>query len=466
MTGAGAVTEDGKARMRNIAVVTLPLAGHLNPTQVVVDGLLADGHKVTLVGPPGMDGLLDGVAFRALADADYPAGRLTRLLTLLPSIRGVRGVRAMIDEIAALSALYIRQLPAALEAVGADLVLSDQLEPAAGLVARGLGLAHASLACALPMNREPTLPPPYLGWRYREGAYGEWLYQGGYRVVDWMMAPQGDVLARGAEHFGLPVRRATADWVSPTTDLSQCIPGLDYPRVGGPREVGPLRGRKALIPLDFERDGRDLVFCSLGTLMGGRVRIFERVARACDRLGAQVVIAHGGRLSAREIADLEDLPGRPVLRAFVDQPSVLSAARAAVLHGGFNSVLDSLASGVPMVVVPLAFEQRAIAARVERAGAGVTVPPLARGRLSGALGEVLESRDMRRCALELAAGAAQAGGVDQAVAAIADTMAQPRRPDRAHAADGPGHVTVRPDKDALTSRLARRLPGRARLGRS
>ena len=433
--------------MRHIAIISLPLAGHLDPMRALAGELQSRGHRLTLLGPPGMDGAIDGIGFRALEDPEYPTGRLGGFLTFLPSVRGLRGIRQVIGEVAALSALYVRQLPAALEAVGADLVLHDQLEPAAGVVAQGLGLAQSSLACALPMNREPGLPPPFLGWRYRDSAYGEWLAQGGHRVVDLMMAPQNDVIAEAARRFGLPPGRtgsALADWTSPTCDLGQCIPGLDYPRESGPREVGPLRTRAPLSALPLERDGRDLVFCSLGTLMGGRADIFHRVARAAHELDVQLLIAHGGRLSDRDVAALGALPGRPVLRDFVHQPSVLSEARAAVVHGGFNTVLDAAAAGVPAVLLPLAFEQYAIAERVRRAGAGIVAPK--RLGLRASLGRALHDRELRRSALELAASAAAAGGTEEAaklveLAGVADrpvpddfsanTTTVPKRPHRA-----------------------------------
>ena len=51
------------------------------------------------------------------------------------------------------------------------------------------------------------------------------------------------------------------------------------------------------------------------------------------------MIAHGGGLSADEEAGL---PGNPLVRAFWPQRAVLRRCAAAVLHGGFNTVLDAL----------------------------------------------------------------------------------------------------------------------------
>ena len=416
--------------MSHIAIVTLPLVGHLNPMGALAESLMERGHRVTVVGPPGVCALarthMKGVQVHALSDLDYPSDRLDHFLGLLPGIKGLSGIRAVIAEIAALSALYLRALPAALETLDADCVLHDQLEPAAGVVARGLGLAHASVACALPMNREPRLPPPYLGWPYRDSPWWRSLYGGAYLVIDRMMAEQNALLDSAARDYGFRARNVS-DCVSANCDLSQCIPGFDYPRTVSPahvglRDVGPLRRRRPLSRLDFERDGRELVFCSLGTIMGGRLDLFEAVVEACSANVVQCIIAHAGRLTSQEEAKLRALPGHPIVRDFVDQRAVLSEARAAVLHGGFNSVLDALSAGVPMVVLPLAFEQAAIASRVDRAGTGIVVRRPSPKRLRQAVGEALNSRELRQAALGLARAASLAGGATDAARRVEATI--------------------------------------------
>ena len=412
----------------HVAVITLPLAGHLNPMGVVVEALRARGHRVTVVGPAGLCDLarihMPGVATYTISDSAYPPDRLQGFIDGLPDVRGLRGIRRVIREIAALSDLYGRQLPEAFSALGIQGVVYDQLEPMAGLIARATGLPHASVACALPMNREAHLPPPYLGWPLSTSPLWRSLYGGADIVTDRLMAPQERVLEAAARRHGLPPRPGgPSAWVSEACDLSQCIPGFDYPRTSALQHVGPLRRDDPLSPLDFERDGRDLVFCSLGTLMGGRLDIFTAVAEACAANVVQCVIAHGGRLSEDQERYLASLPGQPVVRDFVDQQSVLGEATAAVLHGGFNSVLDALSAAVPMVVLPLAFEQAAIAARVRRAGAGVVVKGRSAKAVRKGLETVLNSRSHRAAAHALGAASHKAGGVREAVAGIEAALA-------------------------------------------
>ncbi|RZM02116.1 MAG: hypothetical protein EOP68_21390, partial [Sphingomonas sp.] len=93
---------------------------------------------------------------------------------------------------------------------------------------------------------------------------------------------------------------------------------------------------------------------------------------------------------------------------------------AAILHGGFNTVLDALAAGVPIVTVPLAFEQPATAARLKRIGAAriVSAADAAKGGLEPALRHVLTDPGYRRAAGLLAAEMAMAGGAADAAACV------------------------------------------------
>ncbi len=175
---------------------------------------------------------------------------------------------------------------------------------------------------------------------------------------------------------------------------------------------GPLRRPEGRTWSPVE--GRPNVFCSLGTLQGGRLPIFRIVAEACRDRGVALTIAHGGKLDASEAASL---PGNPAVEAFVPQRAVIGTASAVVTHGGLNTVLDALAAGVPLIVVPLAFEQGATAARVARTGAGLAIPlrSLTPERVGKAFGEILDVPSYRERAAALRDEIALAGGVDRAV---------------------------------------------------
>jgi zeaxanthin glucosyltransferase len=148
-------------------------------------------------------------------------------------------------------------------------------------------------------------------------------------------------------------------------------------------------------------------------LQGSRGSIFRRVATACERLGLRLVIAHGGRLPE---AEARALPGDPIVRDFVPQRAVLARSSLAITHAGFNTVLDALSFGVPLVAIPLAFEQPATAARLRHAGVARIIPRLrlSAGRLQEAARAVLEEGSYRARAREVEREIAAAGGLSRA----------------------------------------------------
>jgi len=94
---------------------------------------------------------------------------------------------------------------------------------------------------------------------------------------------------------------------------------------------------------------------------------------------------------------------------------VLRQCALAITHAGFNTVLDAMSFGVPLVAIPLAFEQPATAARLARAGVADIVPKrFSRARLRIAVERVLGNSSYRENAARVQAEIATAGGVQRA----------------------------------------------------
>ncbi len=402
--------------MTHFAFVTPPYAGHLNPMLALARTLVDRGHRATFVGQADLGPKVarPGIGFAPVGAHSHPPGRLARQTARLGTTTGLFGIGAVIRDMAETTDMLCHEVPGVLRQIHAGAIVADQTEAAGGLVARHLGLPLVSVANALLIDREPAVPPAFVSWRYDASPWGIRRNLGGYRVSDWMMRPLLDVIGRRTREWDLRGIETLEDCLSSTLELSQCVAGFDFPRRAPPpalRLCGPLR-----LPETRGWDGvpgRPNVFCSLGTLQGARRSVFEAVASACDRLRLPLTIAHGGRLDPESAAKLA---GRPRVESFVPQRAVLQTVAAVVTHGGLNTVLDALAAGVPLVIVPLAFEQGAIAARIERCGAGIVVPlrRLTPASLADALTAVLERPVYRARAEALRAEIADAGGVGRA----------------------------------------------------
>ncbi len=406
--------------MARIAFVAPLFLGHLNPICALADELVRRGHQATFVHMADGAPMLEkrGLDFHAIGAETHPAGFLAAMSQRLGRLNGPFGLRRTVREVAGITDMLCRGLPSVLRTIQADMIVCDQVEAAGGLVADHLGLRHVSLASALPINWEPAAPPIFTPWRYDPSAWGVKRNRGGYYASDYMLRPIGEVIAEHAGNWSLGPRRRVDHCLSRQLQLSQLVAGLDVPRERlSPvfHYCGPLRSKTevpagAILPA---RDGRPLAYASLGSLQGARIGMFRKIAKAAHESGLQLVLTHAGGLTAEQVATLE---GAPAAYDFLPQHEVLREASIAILHGGLNTVLDAASQGVPIVVAPIAFEQGAIAMRVERSGFGVSLPVwrTTSGALRDAIRRVLDQPSYRTAAAGLQSEIQRAGGVRRA----------------------------------------------------
>ncbi|MET1116792.1 MAG: glycosyltransferase, partial [Comamonas sp.] len=282
----------------HFAFIAPPFTSHVRALEALAAVLLDRGHRVSWIHQIDVAAVLrePRIGFQAVGAASHPAGQLEAMVARAAHPGGPLGLRRVIGDVAASTDMLCREAPAWLEKRGVDAIVADQMEAAGGLLAAGLGLPFISVACALPVNRDPRVPLPVMPWGYAQDARAETLNEGSTRVYDWMMGRHEAVIRQHAARFGLQGRRTLADCVSPLLQLSQTTAGFDFPRMAPEphfHHVGPLRAPPAAEPaLDLPLDAaRPFVFASLGTLQGGRYALFERIARACRAEGVQLLIA-------------------------------------------------------------------------------------------------------------------------------------------------------------------------------
>ncbi len=400
----------------HFAIITSPVRGHFTPLLVLANALHDRGGRVTFVHVADARTLTAGhpVGFEAIGGADYSPGALADYTRMLGNASDVIGIMKMVRATAGLCDMICRDAPRAIGNIGADVVLADVAEPSGALVARHLGLPFVSVMAGLPLHPDPIVPPPYLTWRPDTSRGGIARIRRAYAVTDLMMSPIARVLRRHARAWGL--EGDPRQVLSPLLTVAQCPPDLDFPRrLPSPPIAwcGPFRSdREEAVDLP-PGDGIPLIFCSLGTLQGARVEMFRAMSAACADVGARAVIAHCGLLTKDQT---DSLPGDPLVRAFWPQSAILRHVSAAVIHGGFNTALDCLAAAVPMIVIPIAFEQPGTSARLQAAGAAILMPrrKVTRNSLGMALIRIMTDDSYRRTAQAYAARHASLGGANEA----------------------------------------------------
>ncbi len=168
--------------------------------------------------------------------------------------------------------------------------------------------------------------------------------------------------------------------------------------------------------------GRPLVYASMGTLQNGVLRTFRMIAEACAGLDLQLVISLGG---GQDPALLGDLPGDPIVVGYAPQLELIQRSALTISHGGLNTALESLAWGVPMVVLPVAYDQPGVGARVEWSGVGRSIPVgrLTVDRLRDAVRIVLSNPAYREQASRLQSSIEAADGLNRAADLIEEAFA-------------------------------------------
>jgi UDP:flavonoid glycosyltransferase YjiC (YdhE family) len=227
-----------------------------------------------------------------------------------------------------------------------------------------------------------------------------------------------------------PDRAAALDpRFSPDLLLAFTTGALVGPTAGFPDHfafVGPsLTGRHDTTPFpwDWLVPGTPLVIVSLGTLNDhDGARFFGEAVAALGSLPVQAVVVAGPGM-------VPDPPANVLVRARIPQLTLLAHAAAVVSHAGHNTVCETLAYGLPLVVAPIRDDQPIVAQQVVDAGAGVRVR-FGRVRADGlraAVETVLGDRAYRVAAAAVQASFARAGGAAAAARHIEDALLVPAR---------------------------------------
>ena len=114
-----------------------------------------------------------------------------------------------------------------------------------------------------------------------------------------------------------------------------------------------------------------VVYVSLGSFLSARSDVLATIVEALRPLDVRVALANGS--TPRRL--LGSLPDSWLVREMLPQVTLLSRAALAVSHGGNNSVTESLAAGVPLLLLPLSTDQFAGAAAIEKHRLGEVLDP-------------------------------------------------------------------------------------------
>jgi MGT family glycosyltransferase len=99
---------------------------------------------------------------------------------------------------------------------------------------------------------------------------------------------------------------------------------------------------------------------------------------------------------------LGPIPANTIVVPIAPQIELLKCAALCITHAGLNTTLEALAQGVPMVAIPIGYDQPGVASRISYHGVGefVEIDDLTAQRLSELIARVTSNpsyRDKARC---------------------------------------------------------------------
>jgi zeaxanthin glucosyltransferase len=414
--------------MARLGAFCFPGTGHINPMTALARRLKQHGHDVVIFGIADTEARVRaaGVEFHLIGEQDYPPGTLQKLDQRLGELKGLATFRFTVERVKNTARMILRDGPAAVAEENVDALLVDEADMG-GNVAEYLGLPFVSVAFFPPLIQSDRVPAFCFGWKAGQDVVSRFRNRLGFALLSKVAAPIFDLVNRQRRAWGLkPLKRST-DALSKLAQIAQLPRALEFDVEGFPAELhyaGPFVDAQQRPHIDFQWEklnGKPLIYASLGTLQNGSEEIFRTIAAACAGLDAQLVISLGGGLDP---VRLGQLAGDPIVVKFAPQLELVKRAAVVITHAGLNTVLESLAEGVPLVALPLGNDQPGVAARVAARGAGVVLSRrgLNVARLRDAVRDVLTEDRYRNAARWLQAEMGKVDGLEIAVNVIEEAL--------------------------------------------
>lgn len=419
----------------HFGVLSTAGVGHLNPLIALSHELVGRGHQVTFFGRPKIerDIAQAGLGFFPLApEAIAPPQQQG---TTTPSICAeIASLRSRLTRMCGEIEYYLAETPAAIAQTGVNALLVDEIALTGPTIAQLLGLPYFVIA---------TSVPHHFGWKFSSWFSGHRLSKTRWSWLQSIFLEQSVLRISGRVRRTLDRFRHSVGLGPPggfpcLACITQLPPCLALPGPVASKNwscAGPFIHRFARlhVPFPWEKlDGRPIVYASLGTTKNVPPAVLRMIAEACRGLGVQLVISLGNRFAPEDFADQ---PGDPIVVRYAPQLELLKRAAIVITHGGSNTVFESLLEAKPMIVIPLAFDQPAMAARLRQAGVAEVLPVmhLSPRRIRRALVNILEQRKYREAALRIQAELNSISGVECAANILEEALACRRQMPEPHA---------------------------------
>jgi zeaxanthin glucosyltransferase len=395
--------------------------GHLNPMTALASALQARNHEVVFLYSSSARGL-----------PSVPGPEDDHIKEMVRDVSGLQGddvVNRALRVILGQTETILKSLPAMVRANRVDALILDTVQRYAELGAMKLDIPYIHVSPALHFDYSGYTPPIYRSWPHETTPQAmernrEMIVQ----LTEMIGRVSGPVRAY-AEHAGLKVDWADlSSTISKRAWISQTPAAFDFESSHWPSQfhhTGPFHDGKGRDQLDFPWErltGEPIVYASMGTIVNGRADVFRSILAALAKhRDLQLVLSIGNQIDPEQIGPV---PSNAIIVRQAPQLELLRKASVCITHAGLNTVLESLAQGVPQVAIPVGFDQPGVAARIayRRTGVVTSLDKLTVCHLSTLITEVLTNSVFRDNARRLQKAIAEANGLSVAADRIEQAL--------------------------------------------
>lgn len=383
--------------MARFAIIVPPFTGHVNPTLSLGSELLRRGHDVGWISLdpalqhrlPAGGALLQAGSDRSGRQQQENDAYLERITS--KSVYGIDSIKFLYEDVLIPLNRYmytgIREL---LQQFAADIVVTDHQLFAGAVAARQLQIPYAtSVTAPAAINVMEDLPGVHEWEEKQVVALQQELGWPGDRSLDCSDALT--LVFTSQLFFGTMQLPPHFRFVGPVIQHRKTVAGFNWER--------------------FHRTPYPRILVSIGTTFdhAHKQAFFTKVLEAFGGMALTVVVASDPDL-------FETVPDNFIIQKMVPQLELLPHLQAVVCHGGHNTVCETLSHGLPVVVIPIAYDQSHVAGRVARTGAGrrLNFNRFKAHHLRDAVMEVLQQEQFRAAAGRIRTSFEAAGGVNAA----------------------------------------------------
>jgi len=392
--------------MAKFVFIVPPLTGHINPTLSMGAVLLERGHRVgwitldeSLAAKLPTGGELLHISYDENDEQKQESEQYLDIITK-KIVYGIDSIKFLYEEVLIpLNRHSYEGIASWLDKFEPDLVITDHQMFAGAIAATNKGLPYAtSVTAPAAIKVMDELP----------------------KVHEWEV----NQIVGLQKEFGIDTERSIAcsNLLTMVLTSQEFFGEMELP--ANYRFTGPVINRRIAKNTSFDwarlqASTQRKILVSIGTTFDHEHKksFFEKVIAALGNEDITVVVVSDPAL-------FEQWPDNFMVQSHVPQLELLPHLNAVVCHGGHNTVCETLLNGLPMVVIPIAYDQSHVAGRVVRTGAGqrLNFNRFKANHLKEAIIEVLNNPEYKAAAEQLQQSFLEAGGTSTAADMLEQTV--------------------------------------------